>query len=131
VKLYDGANAQTNLLLQATGTTLPSTMISSGGFMYIEFQTNSLSQSSGFDLTYTTYTYGLAVDSFSLCGLCCSDVAVSAAAGIPMLSAGDSVSASIESATWFFGTLAPASSSSSSVTITVTSSVSTLGIYLR
>ena len=52
VYLYDGVNAQASLLGAYSGLTLPNTLYSSGGNVYIEFISNSTANSAGWSASY-------------------------------------------------------------------------------
>ncbi|MBL4707680.1 MAG: T9SS type A sorting domain-containing protein, partial [Flavobacteriales bacterium] len=54
--IYDGPTSGSPLLASYTGTSLPATVSSTGGDMFIEFVTNGISTAAGWDLSYNSTT---------------------------------------------------------------------------
>lgn len=58
VVVYDGANNSASILGEFSGSSLPSSLTSSGGSMFIEFLSDEALRSSGFEATYNTLVTG-------------------------------------------------------------------------
>ncbi len=54
LNIYDGENAQSSLLGSFSGNMIPSEITSTGGSVYLEFNSNDTIQGLGWDLYYTT-----------------------------------------------------------------------------
>ncbi|MBK6483305.1 MAG: M4 family metallopeptidase [Chitinophagaceae bacterium] len=58
VKVFDGADANSNLIGTFTGTTLPPVLTSSGGAMYLQFHTDGAVVAQGWNASYTSIETG-------------------------------------------------------------------------
>ena len=59
VIVYDGANSSASVLGQFTGTTIPSSVTSSGGSMYVVFLSDEALRSNGWNASYNSTTLGV------------------------------------------------------------------------
>lgn len=59
VIIYDGANDSAQILAQYSGTSIPNSVTSSGGEMYVKFITDPEQRENGFKASYTSQTVGI------------------------------------------------------------------------